>query len=89
MGSRAHDQPGDTQVIGITPGFEPLAYSLCQSLAESGPVMASDFDDEWTPAGETYRDELVTGGLVAIDAEGLMVLTGEGVAFASGPAPTA
>lgn len=90
MGPRADDQPGDTQVIGITPGFEPLAKSLCQSLAESGPVSVSEFDDAWTPAGETYRDELMTGGLISIEGEDqLIVLTGVGVALAAESAPTA
>lgn len=79
-------------MIGITPGFEPLALSLCQSLAESGPMRVDEFDDAWTPAGENYRDELVSGGLVTIDEvvenEGedpvsLIVLTGAGVALAS------
>lgn len=78
-------------MIGITPGFEPQALALCQSLAESGPVSVDEFDDEWTPAGETYRDELVTGGLVTIsapeDGPPMIVLTGAGVALASGQAP--
>lgn len=74
---------------GITPGFEPLARSLCVSLAESGPQSVEEFDDAWTPAGETYRDELVTGGLVTIDepteeqgGHPMINLTGAGVALA-------
>lgn len=82
---------------GVTPGFEPTAHALCQSLAASGPVSVADFDDEWAPAGETYRDELVTGGLVEIDerdddGEGsveLIVLTGAGVALAQAAGPPA
>lgn len=71
-------------MIGITPGFEPLALSLCQSLAESGPVTVSEFDDAWTPAGENYRDELLSGGLIEIapgeDPQLQMInLTGAGV----------
>ena len=54
-------------MIGITPGFEATALMLCQSLAESGPVTVDEFDDAWTPAGETYRDELFNGGLIAIE----------------------
>jgi hypothetical protein len=81
-------------VIGITPGFEPLALSLCVSLAESGPMRVDEFDDAWTPAGDTYRDELVTGGLVTVGPteEGgpdMIVLTGAGVALASSEAPVA
>jgi hypothetical protein len=83
-------------VIGITPGFEALALSLCKSLAESGPVSVDDFDDEWTPAGQTYLDELVTGGLVqlnrpAAEEEGptMIVLTGDGVALAQTAGPPA
>jgi hypothetical protein len=53
-------------MIGITPGFESLAQALCVALAQSGPVAAADFDDEWAPAGENYRDELVSGGLVTV-----------------------
>lgn len=80
-------------MIGITPGFETLAHSLCQSLAESGPVTVAEFDDAWTPAGENYRDELVSGGLIEIDKregeEEWIVLTGAGVtlAQADGPPP--
>lgn len=81
-------------IDGLTPGFEPTALMLCQSLAKSGPVSVEEFDDAWSPAGETYRDELVTGGLVTIDprdeGEGeaeWIVLTGAGVALASGQAP--
>lgn len=75
-------------MIGITPGFEPTAIMLCQSLAESGPVLVDEFDDAWTPAGENYRDELVSGGLVTVapTEEGgpaMVVLTGAGVALAS------
>jgi hypothetical protein len=81
-------------VIGITPGFEPLAVSLCVSLAESGPVAVAEFDDAWTPAGETYRDELVTGGLIRVEPGGeegsdLIVLTAAGVALAQVEAPDA
>jgi hypothetical protein len=78
-------------MIGVTPGFEAMALSLCQSLAQSGPVSVDDFDDEWSPAGENYRDELVSGGFVSItepttDEQGhpLIVLTGAGVALARG-----
>jgi hypothetical protein len=74
-------------VIGITPGFEPTAKMLCESLAESGPVEVSEFDDAWTPAGENYRDELVSGRLVTVeqlqeDGPHMVVLTGVGVALA-------
>lgn len=75
-------------MIGLTPGFEVTAWRLCQSLAESGPVSAADFDDEWTPTGLAYRDELVSAGLVTVDGEeSLIVLTGAGVALASLKAP--
>lgn len=76
-------------MIGVTPGFEPLAHSLCQSLARSGPVSVGDFDDEWNPAGETYRAELASGGLVEIGEDGLIVLTGAGVALAQAEGPPA
>lgn len=72
---------------GITPGFEPLAISLCQSLAESGPVSVAEFDDAWTPAGQTYLDELLTGGFIEItgaeeDPELRVInLTGAGVSL--------
>jgi hypothetical protein len=79
-------------VIGITPGFEGTARRVCQALANSGPVSVSDFDDDWTPTGEAYRDELVTGGLVEVTAGGddvppMIVLTGAGVALALGQVP--
>lgn len=80
---------------GLTPGFEPLAQSLCQSLAETGPMLVAEFDDAWTPAGETYRDELVTGGLVVVapteeDGPDWITLTAAGVGLAQdGAAPAA
>lgn len=74
---------------GITPGFEALARSLCVSLAESGPMAVDEFDDAWTPAGENYRDELLSGGLITIEepteeqgGHPMIVLTGEGVTVA-------
>ena len=83
-------------MIGVTPGFEPFAHSLCQSLAESGPVTVAEFDDAWTPAGENYRDELVSGGLIEIDPrddgdgeEEWIVLTGAGVTLAQAEGPPA
>lgn len=82
-------------MIGITPGFEPTAQMLCEQLAQSGPVPVGDFDDEWSPAGDTYRDELVSGGLVTVapleeGGEAMVVLTGAGVALAAGqPTPAA
>lgn len=81
-------------MIGVTPGFEATALRLCRSLADSGPVSVSDFDDDWTPTGEAYRDELLTGGLVEIskppaeeDGPPMISLTGAGVALALGQAP--
>jgi hypothetical protein len=77
-------------MIGITPGFEPTAWQLCRALAESGPVPVIDFDDEWTPAGDNYRAELVSGGLIDPDyPEGNVVLTGPGVALAQAEGPPA
>lgn len=76
-------------MIGITPGFEAMAKSLVLSLAESGPVSVEEFDDAWTPAGDTYRDELITAGLVTIEepteeqgGHPMLVLTGAGVTLA-------
>lgn len=74
-------------MIGITPGFEDTAKMLCESLAESGPMEVSEFDDAWTPAGENYRDELVSGQLVTVgplqeDGPPMVALTGAGVSLA-------
>lgn len=76
----------------LTPGFGPTALMLCVSLAESGPMLVDEFDDAWSPAGDTYRDELVTGGLVRIepveeDGPPMIVLTAAGVALASSQGP--
>lgn len=75
-------------MIGITPGFEATAKMLVLSLAESGPVEVDEFDDAWVPAGENYRDELVSGGLVTVgptedDGPPVVALTGAGVALAA------
>jgi hypothetical protein len=79
-------------VIGVTPGFESTALMLCLSLSQTGPISVSDFDDEWAPTSEAYRDELLTGGLAEIaegtdDAPATISLTGAGVALALGQAP--
>lgn len=79
---------------GLTPGFEATAALLCRSLAETGPQLVDEFDDAWSPAGETYRDELASGGLVVVapteeDGPNWITLTAAGVGLAQDEAAPA
>lgn len=41
---------------------------LCQYIRNTAqsPLAVHDFDDDWTPVGEMYRDDLVEAGLIEI-----------------------
>ncbi len=75
----------------MTPGFEGLAGPLCRWLADQAevPFPIVDFDDEWSPAGDTYRAELLESGLIEQTAENFIVLTPAGTALALEQGPPA
>ena len=52
---------------------------LCKYIRNTGqvPLRIDDFDDDWTPAGEEYRRQLVVDGLIEL-REGGIVLTEAG-----------
>lgn len=59
---------------------------LCRYIANTGqtPLAIHDFDDDWTPAGEMYRDDLVEAGLIeqreaGENEPGGIYLTGAGI----------
>lgn len=65
---------------------------LCQYVRNTGqtPLAVHDFDDDWTPAGAMYRDDLVEAGLIEIrdpteDERGGIFLTAEGEALINEP----
>ena len=76
----------------MTPGFESTAAMLCRWLADQAevPFPILDFEDEWAPAGETYRAELRESDLIVETPEGGIVLTtaGTDLALAQAPART-
>jgi hypothetical protein len=39
---------------------------LCEYISNTGqlPLAVHDFDDDWTPAGDMYREDLVEAGLI-------------------------
>lgn len=39
---------------------------LCKYISNTGqlPLRPDDFDDDWTPAGEMYREDLREAGLI-------------------------
>lgn len=45
---------------------------LCQYISNTGqhPLRVDDFDDDWTPVGEMYRDDLVEAGLIEVREHG-------------------
>lgn len=45
---------------------------LCQYVRNTAqvPLAVHDFDDDWTPAGAMYRDDLVEAGLIEIREAG-------------------
>jgi hypothetical protein len=53
----------------MTPGFEKQAADLCAYIRNTGqePLRVVDFDDDWSPAGQTYRDELLESELIIIE----------------------
>lgn len=83
-----------TEVLpGVTPGFARLARQLCQYIRNTAqvPLRVDDFDDDWCPAGETYRAELVSGGLIEqreaveeLEEPGGIYLTAKGEDLANG-----
>lgn len=61
---------------------------LCQYISNTGqhPLRVDDFDDDWTPTGEMYRDDLVEAGLIEVREHGedepggiYLTLTGAGL----------
>ncbi len=74
----------------MTPGFEKQAADLCAYVINTGqvPLRADDFDDDWSPAGPTYRAELQESGLIEVrppgddGSVGGIVLTAAGRALA-------
>lgn len=74
----------------MTPGFEGQAADLCAYIVNTAqvPLRTDDFDDDWSPAGETYRAELLESELIEEreptedGAEGGIVLTAAGRALA-------
>lgn len=61
---------------------------LCQYIRNTGqtPLRVADFDDDWEPAGEMYRDQLLADGLILIsdgtgEAPAGIVLTAAGEAL--------
>lgn len=64
---------------------------LCQYVRNTAqvPLAVHDFDDDWTPAGDMYREDLVEAGLIeqreAGEGEpGGIYLTPAGEALANG-----
>lgn len=45
---------------------------LCQYVSNTGqhPLRVDDFDDDWVPVGEMYRDDLVEAGLIEVREHG-------------------
>jgi hypothetical protein len=43
---------------------------LCQYVRNTGqaPLRVDDFDDDWCPVGEQYREQLVDAGLIEVRA---------------------
>lgn len=79
----------------MTPGMEEQARRLCQYIRNTAqvPLRIDDFDDDWSPAGETYRAELRESGLIEerladTDEPGGIYLTAAGEAFAGPSGPT-
>jgi hypothetical protein len=64
---------------------------LCEYVRNTAqvPLALHDFDDDWLPAGEMYRDDLVAAGLIEIreageDEPGGLYLTPAGEELANG-----
>ena len=62
---------------------------LCAYVRNTGqePLAVHDFDDDWTPAGDMYRDDLLEAGLIEIrepgeDEPGGLYLTPAGAVLA-------
>lgn len=45
---------------------------LCEYISNTGqlPLAVHDFDDDWTPAGDMYRDDLVEAALIEVREPG-------------------
>lgn len=45
-----------------------LRKRLCQYISNTGqyPLRIDDFDDDWNPAGDMYREDLVEAGLIDV-----------------------
>ena len=78
----------------MTPGMgmEAQARRLCQYVRNTAqvPLRVDDFDDDWSPAGETYRAELLESGLIEVrqpgdDEPGGLYLTEAGKALTAEP----
>lgn len=39
---------------------------LCQYIRNTGqvPLRVDDFDDDWSPVGQSYREDLLAGALI-------------------------
>lgn len=44
------------------------AIKLCEYIRNTGkvPLRVDDFDDDWVPCGEMYRDQLLAEGFIEI-----------------------
>lgn len=67
---------------------------LCEYIRNTAqvPLAVHDFDDDWTPAGRLYRDDLVAAELIEIRTEGEgepggIYLTAAGEEVANGAQP--
>ena len=76
----------------LTPAMRQQCAMLCGYIRNTTqvPLALHDFDDDWTPAGDTYRDWLKQGGYIEereADPEagepGGIYLTPEGEAVAN------
>lgn len=75
----------------MTPAQREQNARLCQYVRNTAqvPLAVHDFDDDWSPAGEFNRDELVSAGLIEIREAGEgepggIYLTAAGEALANG-----
>ncbi|APZ81808.1 hypothetical protein vBEliSR6L_43 [Erythrobacter phage vB_EliS_R6L] len=55
----------------LTPAMRQQCAMLCGYIKNTAqePLAVHDFDDDWTPAGETYRDWLLQAGYIEIREE--------------------
>lgn len=50
----------------MTTALERQNQRLCQYIRNTGqvPLRPDDFDDDWSPVGAMYREQLVADGLI-------------------------